>query len=1038
LKDHKQYLLKLLLALVLTTALLSTGAMAGTASDYAGKTVSILGDSISTYTGVCNDASANTTIGNNAIFYTPGKLGVYRTDTWWQQTVDVLDMKLLVNNAWSGSAIHAKRNGAEAAYKDRCVQLHNDITNTDPDVIVSFLGTNDFSWYTESKWGTVSAIDFDTLIVKGSGGTYTYATPSTVFEAYAIMLHKMTERYPDAEIYVMGLITRRDPVLPSNYVDNGQPTAINAGIRTLVERMGCTYVDLESRIPSAGEEFDKYIGDQKVHPGPLGHDVLTSALLTAMLGEETKIYTVSNDLRSVATDNDTAIVLSGGSYTATLTPAEGYGDVSVTVKMGGADVTADCYKDGVVSIDAVTGDIEITSTGTAAFTGKYRWEMNAAKNALVSVTTGGYTENGLTLNAGSISGGVLSDVRYALSDSVLLLPTEEWAIEWKASGNWRGLLLTTNDANTAGMNYLYHSESANLFALGTYTGSWGNYGVVLPEDIDLAEMHTFRVENRVENGHNMAYFVVDDMEIGALNNYYSGTSNQNKTVDWVDGQTFKFNYMGKEENNHDLTMTLEYLEIRAGGSEAHKHAYTITQNKAPTCAQDGLVTYTCSTCGHSYDVVTKADEDDHVFGAWLEMGGKLYRSCSICGKIESKEMLAYRWEMNAAGTALTSVTTNGNTSNPLTKTNGTVSGGVLNQACFAIEDTVTLLPDEEWVIEWKASGNWHGLLLCTNNANTSGMNYLYRNKNVPFMALGEYKGSTWYNYAITDPADTISHHVYRVENRVAADGTNTAYYLIDGVEVGALTTYYKSATNQNTNVNWINGQTLTFNHMGKTANSHYLSMDLDYLQIWTNGEPETLSGAINELSASGGGVFKLPCDVTESTVRLTGGVTLDLAGRKLTANVFAAIKGCHVVDSSAGDTGRLVCANPIISATNSDFPILSDTGYLFTTVTKMNQTGSGDGSKYTYIFLPKFAGGADALGAKGTASGVEFKLVLRWDGGEKVLTYTDEMIKDVYANNRAFYAWITNYAGYVEQNLSITVTVTSRGVTVTGEPWAIA
>ncbi len=239
---------------------------------------------------------------------------------------------------------------------------------------------------------------------------------------------------------------------------------------------------------------------------------------------------------------------------------------------------------------------------------------------------------------------------------------------------------------------------------------------------------------------------------------------------------------------------------------------------------------------------------------------------------------------------------------------------------------------------------------------------------------------------------------------------------------------------------------------GKTYYIYVVGTELDKTQVASfsyyeytvpvaaefDGTPyETLAAALSAASKAGGGTVTLRSDVTESTVRLTGGVTLDLAGKKLTANVFATIKGCHVVDSSEGDTGRLVCANPVISATNSDFPILSDTGFLFTTVTKMNQTGSGDGSRYTYIFLPKFAGGADALGAKGTASGVEFKLVLKWDGGEKVLTYTDEMIKDVYANNNAFYAWITNYAPYVEKNLSITVTVTSRGVTVTGEPWEI-
>ncbi|MBR7146147.1 MAG: hypothetical protein IKD11_00320 [Oscillospiraceae bacterium] len=202
---------------------------------------------------------------------------------------------------------------------------------------------------------------------------------------------------------------------------------------------------------------------------------------------------------------------------------------------------------------------------------------------------------------------------------------------------------------------------------------------------------------------------------------------------------------------------------------------------------------------------------------------------------------------------------------------------------------------------------------------------------------------------------------------------------------------------------------------------------------------ETLAAALTAAQSAGGGTVTLTSDVTENLIRVMNGVTLDLNGKKLTATVFVAVNGAQITDSSAGDTGRIACANPVFNATNSDFPILDTDGYLFTTVTKMNQTGSGDGSKYTYIFLPKFASGASVLGARGTDADVEFKLVLSWDGGEKILTYTPEMIKDVYANNRAFYAWITNYASYVEKNLTITVTVTSgRGITVAGTPWAIA
>lgn len=51
---------------------------------FEGKTVSVLGDSISTYQGVSNNASYNSTIGSNAVYYSAGTLGIHRADTWWQ------------------------------------------------------------------------------------------------------------------------------------------------------------------------------------------------------------------------------------------------------------------------------------------------------------------------------------------------------------------------------------------------------------------------------------------------------------------------------------------------------------------------------------------------------------------------------------------------------------------------------------------------------------------------------------------------------------------------------------------------------------------------------------------------------------------------------------------------------------------------------------------------------------------------------------------------------------------------------------------
>lgn len=73
-------------------------------------------------------------------------------------------------------------------------------------------------------------------------------------------------------------------------------------------------------------------------------------------------YSVTSTLSHVTSSNSTLSVTEGSRYYAELTPEDGYALDSVTVTMGGADITATAYGDGVVSIGAVTGNIVITAT----------------------------------------------------------------------------------------------------------------------------------------------------------------------------------------------------------------------------------------------------------------------------------------------------------------------------------------------------------------------------------------------------------------------------------------------------------------------------------------------------------------------------------------------------------------------------------------------------------------------------------------------------------------------------------------------------
>jgi adhesin/invasin len=75
-------------------------------------------------------------------------------------------------------------------------------------------------------------------------------------------------------------------------------------------------------------------------------------------------YTITNTLTNVTNSNTATSVNENDSYTATLTADTGYTLDSVTVTMGGTDVTSTVYADGVISITSVTGNVVITASAT--------------------------------------------------------------------------------------------------------------------------------------------------------------------------------------------------------------------------------------------------------------------------------------------------------------------------------------------------------------------------------------------------------------------------------------------------------------------------------------------------------------------------------------------------------------------------------------------------------------------------------------------------------------------------------------------------
>ena len=94
-------------------------------------------------------------------------------------------------------------------------------------------------------------------------------------------------------------------------------------------------------------------------------------------GEEIVTYTITNTLSNVTSNNSATSATAGSAYSATLTANDGYTINTVTVLMGGVDVTDSVYSNGAITIGSVTGNVSITATAVEASSAT-NWEHGVA------------------------------------------------------------------------------------------------------------------------------------------------------------------------------------------------------------------------------------------------------------------------------------------------------------------------------------------------------------------------------------------------------------------------------------------------------------------------------------------------------------------------------------------------------------------------------------------------------------------------------------------------------------------------------------
>lgn len=175
---------------------------------------------------------------------------------------------------------------------------------------------------------------------------------------------------------------------------------------------------------------------------------------TVSIGQAT-IYSVTNNLSHVTSNNAATNVVEGDSYTATIAASTPYSIGTITVTMGGVDITSTAVSGSTITIAEVTGNITITATGILGNLINYFGYTDGKR---LSTSTGGYKDK-----AGSTVIEFIDLSEFVENNTVTLHITGALFIHNSSSSNWddNAFILYKSDKASNGGGYTVGTYSHN-------------------------------------------------------------------------------------------------------------------------------------------------------------------------------------------------------------------------------------------------------------------------------------------------------------------------------------------------------------------------------------------------------------------------------------------------------------------------------------------------------------------------------------------------------------------------------------------------
>lgn len=232
-----------------------------------GTTVSILGDSISTFEGYQAE-------GCRIYFPQFGEVEDVK-DTWWQQVTNDLELTLFANSSSAGATVTGDSTGTDDP-QCGCNEFHTDaLVGPDgacPDRIIVYLGANDL---------------LETVPLGDNDGTRPVKEGEiTAFsDAYTLLLDKLQKKYPSAQIYCCTLPHIGDWGTQTPFVELVNGLGLSAKdygrtIAKIAKAKGIQVIDLYHcgiKIKNMHE-----VTSDGVHPTAAGMDCIADAVKEAV------------------------------------------------------------------------------------------------------------------------------------------------------------------------------------------------------------------------------------------------------------------------------------------------------------------------------------------------------------------------------------------------------------------------------------------------------------------------------------------------------------------------------------------------------------------------------------------------------------------------------------------------------------------------------------------------------------------------------------------------------------------------------------